>query len=82
MTCSRNLVKFNYIRIFIIASPPSSQVRDTKLTSYVSSLSSRRKDVTIAWNEPRAAYFIGENVPAEHLMYVLEINPPLDMLGE
>jgi hypothetical protein len=25
-----------------------------------------------------AAHFIGQNVPAEHLMYVLEIDPPVD----
>ena len=54
------------------------KVRDTKITSTASPLSTRRKNVTIAWNEPQAAFFIGENVPTEHLMYVLEINPPLD----
>ena len=25
-----------------------------------------------------AANFIGQNVPSEHLMYVLEIDPPVD----
>ncbi len=44
------------------------QVRDTKVTSSANARSSRRKDVTLAWNEPRAASFIGENVPKEHLM--------------
>ena len=32
----------------------------------------------MAWNEPLAASFLGENVPKEHLMYVLEIDPPVD----
>jgi len=32
----------------------------------------------VAWNEPLAASFLGENVPKEHLMYVLEIDPPVD----
>ena len=57
-------------------------MRDTKITSKAQLRPSRRKDVTLAWNEPRAASFIGENVPAEHLMYVLEINPPLDKNGD
>ena len=55
-----------------------SKVRDAKITSLPSGTSGRRKDVTLAWNEPHGASFIGENVPTEHLMYVLEIDPPLE----
>ncbi len=54
------------------------KVRDSQITSNPSPTSSRRRDVTIAWNEPRAAQFLGHNVPTEHLMYVLEIDPPID----
>ena len=32
----------------------------------------------MAWNEPRAAKSLGQHFPSEHLMYVLEIDPPLD----
>eukprot|EP00094_Tigriopus_californicus_P011916 TCALIF_11511-PA protein Name:"Similar to THL-2 Thioredoxin H-type 2 (Brassica napus)" AED:0.88 eAED:0.89 QI:0/0/0/0.28/0.83/0.85/7/0/668 len=53
-------------------------VRDCKMGSHSSEVSGKRKDATISWNEPHAASFIGENVPTEHLMYVLEINPPID----
>ena len=38
----------------------------------------RLKDVILEWNEPRAIGFIGRNVKTEHLMYCLEIDPPLD----
>jgi hypothetical protein len=38
--------------------------------------------VTITWNEPKAALFLGQHVPTEHLMYVLEIDPPLDKSDE
>lgn len=55
------------------------KVRDCKMSSHSSKLSGMRKDATISWNEPHAASFIGENVPTEHLMYVLEINPPIDL---
>ena len=54
------------------------QVRDSQITSLPHKNSSRRRDVTVAWNEPLAASFLGENVPKEHLMYVLEIDPPVD----
>ena len=54
------------------------KVRDSEITSFQSPRSQRRKDVTIAWNEPRAAAFIGHHIPAEHLMYILEIDPPID----
>ncbi|XP_059089762.1 uncharacterized protein LOC131885667 isoform X3 [Tigriopus californicus] len=54
------------------------EVRDCKMGSHSSEVSGKRKDATISWNEPHAASFIGENVPTEHLMYVLEINPPID----
>ena len=54
------------------------QVRDSKITSFQSKRSRKRKDVTISWNEPRAASFIGHHVPTEHLMYILEIDPPID----
>ncbi|TRY62181.1 hypothetical protein TCAL_11511 [Tigriopus californicus] len=54
------------------------KVRDCKMGSHSSEVSGKRKDATISWNEPHAASFIGENVPTEHLMYVLEINPPID----
>ena len=40
--------------------------------------SSKRRDVALEWNEPRAVGFLGRNVPREHLMYCLEIDPPLD----
>ncbi len=58
------------------------KVRDSQITSHPSATSSRRRDVTIAWNEPRAAMFLGHNVPTEHLMYVLEIDPPVDTQDE
>ena len=54
------------------------KVTDSKITSFQSNRSRRRKDVTIAWNEPNAASFIGHHVPAEHLMYIVEIDPPID----
>ncbi len=54
------------------------KVRDSQITSLPCSKSSKRRDVTIGWNEPEAASFLGQNVPTEHLMYVLEIDPPLD----
>ncbi|TRY73244.1 hypothetical protein TCAL_07398 [Tigriopus californicus] len=54
------------------------KVKDTKITSTSSITSSSRKNITLAWNEPSAAFFIGENVTTEHLMYVLEIDPPID----
>ena len=60
------------------ARPLFCQVRDSKITSYQSNRSRTRKDVTIAWNEPIAAAFIGQHIPAEHLMYILEIDPPID----
>lgn len=58
------------------------KVRDSQITSHPNALSSRRRDVTIAWNEPKAAHFLGTNVPAEHLMYVIEIDPPVDKRDE
>ena len=58
------------------------KVRDSQITSSPSESSSRRRDVTIAWNEPKAASFLGQNVPKEHLMYVIEIDPPLDKQDE
>ena len=32
--------------------------------------SSRRQDVTVAWNKPLAASCLGENLPRDHLMYL------------
>ena len=47
------------------------QVRDSQITSLPHKNSSRRRDVTVAWNEPLAASFLGENVPKEHTSNVL-----------
>ena len=57
-------------------------MRDSQITSLPHKTSSRRRDVTVAWNEPLAASFLGQNVPTEHLMYVLEIEPPIDKNDE
>ena len=54
------------------------QVTDSQISSHPNASSSRRRDVTISWNEPKAAVFIAKHVSTEHLMYVLEIDPPLD----
>lgn len=35
--------------------------------------------MTLDWNEPVAASIIGENVETEHLMYILEIEPPIEL---
>ena len=59
------------------------RVRDSQITSIPNASSSkRRRDITIAWNEPIAAQFLGHNVPKEHLMYVMEIDPPIDKLDD
>ena len=58
------------------------RVRDSQITSIPNVSSSRRRDITIAWNEPIAAQFLGHNVPKEHLMYVMEIDPPIDKLDD
>ena len=60
----------------------SFKVRDSQITSLPNKTSSRRRDVTVAWNEPMAACFLDKNVPTEHLMYVLEIEPPIDKNDE
>ena len=66
------------MKIIIINIYLFEQVRDSQISSHPNASSSRRRDVTISWNEPEAAVFIGKHVPTEHLMYVLEIDPPLD----
>ena len=58
------------------------RVRDSQITSNSNVSSSRRRDITIAWNEPIAAQFLGHNVSKEHLMYVMEIDPPIDKLDD
>ena len=59
------------------------RVQDSQITSIPNASSSkRRRDITIAWNEPIAAQFLGHNVPKEHLMYVMEIDPPIDKLDD
>ena len=59
------------------------RVRDSQITSTPNASSTkRRRDITIAWNEPIAAQFLGHNVPKEHLMYVMEIDPPIDKLDD
>ena len=61
------------------------RVEDAMVTSVLqpaaaadTSASSSKRDVALEWNEPRAVGFLGRNVPREHLMYCLEIDPPLD----
>ena len=58
------------------------RVRDSQITSTPNVSSSRRRDVTVAWNEPIAAQFLGQYVPMEHLMYVMEIDPPIHKLDD
>ena len=57
------------------------KVRDSQIVSLPNASSSRRRDITISWNEPIAAQFLN-NVPNLHLMYVIEIDPPLDKLED
>ena len=57
------------------------RVRDSQITSLPNSSSSKRRDITIAWNEPKAAQFLNF-VEKLHLMYVIEIDPPLDKLED
>ena len=54
------------------------RIQDSKVTSMTSRISKSRKDIVLEWNEPTATAFIDKNVPSEHLMYVLEIDPPLE----
>ena len=56
----------------------SSRVQNEGGESGFSAVDRRLKDVILEWNEPRAIGFIGRNVKTEHLMYCLEIDPPLD----
>ena len=56
----------------------SSRVQNEGGDGGFSAVDRRLKDVILEWNEPRAIGFIGRNVKTEHLMYCLEIDPPLD----
>ena len=38
----------------------------------------QKADIVLEWNEPKAIAFIDQNIPTEHLMYVLEIDPPVE----